>query len=938
MLQKSLAVTLVIGVAVCMFILTQSGEVQGRRPSWSHHFISKKDIPKGPASIGAGEDLQARDRYEWLRLRDPATGSLPAAIRERELVFSRKHPTSMDRLRKGGTYSRAEYTWTFRGPVNIGGRTRALGVDINNPLTLLAGGVSGGMWGSLNGGTSWQKRPVADGSQSATCLVQDRRPGRTSRWYYGTGELRGNSASGGGGSLYRGDGIYTSTDNGTSWTKLASTSTDSVEFDQAFDYVWNIALSPTDTSRDVVVAATIGTIQRSTDGGLSWTIAMGTLTNDAGPRYTDVTVSPSGVFYATCSSRDMRLQLTAQDNGIWRSPDGITWTNITPIGWPSDYSRIVSAVSPSNANIVYFLAETPGFGTNGHSLWKYTYVSGNGAGPGGLWENRSANLPDEDGKTGNAKFDSQISYNLVAAVHPLDPNVLFIGGVNLYRSDNAFVTAGSYKRIGGYFNKDTYARYPNNHPDHHALVSDPVNPLVLYNGNDGGVFKTFNCLADSVLWTPLNNGYYTTQFYSVATDPGTLGDVTVMGGMQDNGTWISSSQNEFAPWEEVSGGDGGFCAIGSGGNVGYISFYGGTTYRFTNTTGGRIDPSGGNNYLFISPYTLDAVDDNIMYFAAGQSVWRNSNLSGIPMGSTNPTSVNWSIIANAGPGVSVTALATSTHPANVLYYGTTNGGIFRAAGANAGTPISANVSSGKGMPTSAYVSSIAVDPYDANKVLIAFSNYSVQSVFQTSDGGGSWQNVSGNLEEFPNGSGNGPSVRWVAMLPDTEKYYYFAATSTGLYATRDFAGTSTVWTRESSLGTAVVDMLSIRSVDGFVTVGTHGSGVFSAFINVVAPPEPPAPPSEVPATIAVSPNYPNPFNPGTSILIKVSRPMPVRALIVDLAGREIATIYDGTMMVDAPAVSWDGRDSRGVHVASGVYIVVAQSANRQSARKIMVLR
>ena len=94
----------------------------------------------------------ARRKLEWLQLRNPATGRIPANIREKELQFAKTLPTKEQLLMqkreiKNSSYLQ-DYNWTQRGPYNIGGRTRALALDVNNDNTILAGGVNGGMWKS----------------------------------------------------------------------------------------------------------------------------------------------------------------------------------------------------------------------------------------------------------------------------------------------------------------------------------------------------------------------------------------------------------------------------------------------------------------------------------------------------------------------------------------------------------------------------------------------------------------------------------------------------------------------------------------------------------------------------------------------------------------------------------------------------------------------
>ena len=83
--------------------------------------------------------------------------------------------------------------WKEAGPIDVGGRTRALAVDVTNPNTILAGGVSGGMWKSTDKGATWQMKSTTSQVLSVTSLAQDPRPGNTNTWYYASGEYRGSA-------------------------------------------------------------------------------------------------------------------------------------------------------------------------------------------------------------------------------------------------------------------------------------------------------------------------------------------------------------------------------------------------------------------------------------------------------------------------------------------------------------------------------------------------------------------------------------------------------------------------------------------------------------------------------------------------------------------------------------------------------------------------
>lgn len=876
------------------------------------------------AAIGSDEDPEARANYEITRLKDPATGKIPPDIRRKELEFAAALPTreSLAAFSKdGGPNEIALINWSPRGPVNVGGRTRALALDVTNENIIIAGGVSGGMWRSTNGGTSWIKTTSPAQLHSVTAVAQDTRAGKTATWYYATGEYRGNSAFGGGNSFYSGDGIFKSTDGGVSWNLLPATSTGVPQaFDNFFDYVWNIAVDPSNTSQDEVYAATYSAIYRSTNGGANWNPVLGG-SSPYSP-YVDLAVTSTGVVYATMSSG-------GSASGIWRSTDGISWSNITPGGFPSTYTRIVIGFAPSNENVVYFLADTPGSGLNGHSFWKYTHNTTS-------WANRSANLPAYGPPVGN--YDSQGSYDMLVKVKPDNENVVFIGGTNLYRSTDGFASSGNTAWIGGYATANNVTQYPYHHPDQHSLVFLPSNSAAMLSGHDGGISKTTNNLATPVAWDSLSHGYFTTQFYTIAIDHATGGSDRVMGGMQDNGTWQTTASSVSTPWSEIFGGDGAYCAYSNGASLLYISAQNGLIYRFNSalTQWTRVDPTGGTGYLFINPFVLDPNNTNVMYLAGGDRIWRNSDLTAIPLFSPNTTSVNWTNLANTVvAGQAVTALEISTTPANRLYYGTNTGNLYRLDNANNPASVPTNVTGGT-FPAGAFISCIAINPANADQVMAVFSNYSVLSLFYSSNGGSSWTNVSGNLEQNPNGSGNGPSTRWASILNAGGTTYYFVASSTGLYSTTTLNGASTVWAQEAAtmIGNVVVDMVKSRQADGLVVVGTHGIGVYSG--DVITGIEPLA--GQIPAAFTLKQNYPNPFNPSTNIEYAITKKSPVRLTVYNIQGQTVAELVNEVQSPGSYNIKWNGKDRYGKEAASGVYVYRLATDDFAASGKMMLVR
>ncbi len=786
--------------------------------------IDRLELLKQETNNSKSENPIKRAEYEFRMLKNPTTGKIPNNIRRKEIEFAKSIPSVRENLLRKGVTSTTALDFKSRGPVNRGGRVRALGIDVRSTSTssvIIAAGVSGGIWRSTNNGSSWTQTSLPSQINSATCIAQDTRSGHQDTWYVGTGEAAGNSAAGGGGG-YLGNGIFKSTDNGLSWALLPSTSSNTPQsFDNSFDYVHNIAVNK---STGTIYAVAINTIVSSKDGGVTWVLELSSSKNAS---FSDVVASASGKIFASINS-------TVPGSGIWKkTSDVATWTNITPSGFPATYNRIVIAVAPSDEEQIYLLANTPGSGKEGHSFWS----SSNG---GTSWTNYSNNLPDTEGDV--AGYSSQGSYDMVIAVKPDDKNFVVFGGTNLHRSTDGMtskLTNTSANWIGGYAVANDISQYKNHHPDQHALAFAPYNSSILYSGDDGGVQVTNNILQNTISWNDINNGFITSQFYSIAMDQATANDPVLLGGLQDNGNYFVNSTSATAPWVEmIAGGDGAISAVANGKDYYYIETQNGNLVRLKLNSAGQqtswtvAKPTISANYLFINPYVLDPNNSKIMYFCAGDSLRRNSDLTAIPDYSNNPTSVNWSVLSNTKTGNIITAVSASKTPANIVYYGSADGQIFRLNNANTGNPSPTNISSGKGLP-SGYVSSLAIDPSNANNVLAVFSNYGIISLYYTSNGGSSWSAVAGNLEENTDGSGNGPSCRWATITHFGGGTTFLVATSAGLYSTKSLSGMSTKWEHESpnGIGVSVCTMVKTREVDGNVVVATHGSGVYSATIS-----------------------------------------------------------------------------------------------------------
>lgn len=875
------------------------------------------DMTKFEASEGTKEDPFARARYHWLRHRDPVTNLIPGNIRTKEIAFIKNQA--------GRTYKQhltLTNEWVARGPYHIGGRTKALAIDVLDENIILAGAVSSGMWKSTDGGSTWTKTTDPDQLHSVSCIAQNKSSGQEHIWYYGTGEWasfgRGGSASGPGGTdaFYRGDGIFKSVDGGDTWSQLESTVSKTVDITDVFDFIWSI-----ETFGDSgVYAATSRGLFRSKNGGENWDRYLNFGEDDPIDTYpsTEIAITSQGICYTTIGG-------DGPNNGVYRSENGTSWQNISPADWPDSTSRTVIGISPSNENIIYFFTCEEYLTTQ---LRKYE----DGVG----WTDLTTNLP---------YGGELITYGgsmLIVRIKPDDENTIFLGTVGLYRSTDG---GQSFEVIGS---------FGNFHVDQHAIAFYPSDPKAMIVGNDGGLFRTNNNLAESVFdpqhgysieWESLNNGYLTTQFYTVAIDHSTPGSETISGGMQDNGCMFTTSSNPYDEWEELVWGDGGFTAISDGGEYHYTAL-GATFELFRHSFPGgehqmtEITPASGRMGLWLTIFTLDPHNKKIMYVPSQTELWRNSDLTQIPHGAT-PTDYNWSKFENVNDFY-IHALAMSeAEPRRLYCSGTQIGGytynerVFYIDNPHEGQPVPVEVT-GENFPVypyCPYITCIAVDPRDANKVIVVFSNYGVLSIYASENGGEDWTPVSGNLEENIDGTGCGPSVRWVSILYVEDKPIYFSGTSIGLFSTMELDGMNTIWAQEgaSTIGNIVIDMIDVRQSDGFVVVGTHGNGVYSTYLT-----ELPSGIEEVvsyPNTFKLSQNYPNPFNPGTVISYQLPVTSDVVLVVYNTLGQKVATLVSERQKAGYHRVEWDAG-----HVSSGVYYYLIKAGEYQDVKKMILLK
>jgi hypothetical protein len=810
------------------------------------------------------EAIEARWQYEIDLLKDPKTGLIPAGIRQRELAVAKTLPVTRvsqpafdaDGRRVNGVNTPTSNVYLPAGPENMGGRTRALAFDKRynggSNRVIIAGCVSGGIMRSADGGASWTLVTPDQQVHSITSIAQDPRPGFQDTWYVGTGEALGNSATATG-AFFSGNGIFKSTDNGLSWTPLTSTQTGTLQaFDNAFDFVHRLAVNPANGD---ILAACHNSIQRSQNGGISWTMVKGSSGGNTATGNTDILISSDGskIF---CS---FHLKNVA-DRGVWQSSTGAagSWTLLggnvdgSPSGWKvnnttANWGRIVLSIAPSDENILYVMYEN-GNTTSGSTeadLFKLNIASGSPS-----WTNLSGNLP--------GGLTVQGGYDMLLAVKPDDLNIVLIGGVILYRSTVGFATPGSATTIGG-------SSRPNSHADMHLMVFDPTNVKRAFACNDGGIQSTEDISATVVSWVMLPR-YQTIQYYYVAIDPES-GKNNFLGGAQDNGTWYRDASLNFGPrpitrpnvndFVQLAGGDGvavDIAKISLGKQLTYFGAQLGVLIRDelldnVNYPGGLIRPriteliantsSGYGD--FVTYFKLSNSNSEVLFYVNYSRLFKTNSASTVDSTSWTALAGVEGVVNPARDGsVSIRAIDFSWGPyltSHAMYIGTSNSRIYRIDDyANANGQSSAVNITPPGLAGN--VQDIAVNPNDDNEVMAVVSNYNTTSIWFTTNAKSAsptWSNAEGNLTL--------PSIRSCAIVvkkdagnnPITE---YYVGTSVGLYATESIkqtlaAGGSITWSREgaSILNFAVVTTLDYRPEDNVLLIGTHGNGMYFSSIG-----------------------------------------------------------------------------------------------------------
>ncbi len=717
----------------------------------------------------------------------------------------------------------------------VAGRIQALAVDGS---TVYAGAADGGVWRSTDGGRHWV--PVSDGlpSLSSGALAVD--PVTHDVWY-GTGEAATSADE------YLGAGVFESSDAGATWTRVGGDQLDGTM----------ISAIVLDGRGRIYAATSKGVYRRSTTAPLSASWQRVLRPGTPGPygfTFTnDVAVQPGTRGRVVIASLGWRTGPTDY-NGFYvshRSGDPGTWTRVHTTGkLRSNKIGRASFAYSADGSKLYALVESWQYALSRPSALYGIFVSDSGR-VSGPWR-RIANWHTL-ANSGSALKSAGTSYapgvqawyNQAIGVDPHDPDHVYVGLEEVYETTDG---GASWHTIGPYWNF-TIKCYqggpeacPNTtHPDQHAVA---FGKGVVYVGNDGGVYR--RSLSDHARggWTNLNNGLHTLQYYFAgagrAVGRPVSGDM-VWGGLQDNGVSliVPGSSQMVSPF----GGDGGDVYVdpanGDRAVVEYVlldmalTTNGGESdgsapafreispscYAFTYTPD-PCDP----NPRFIAPFVADPQAPNDHWVAGGQYVWETHR--GWET-TCSDTACDWQIVHDTGDGNTTTALGVNGDTIYAAWCGGgCNPGVFTSGidtnyGGTWHTVAGPGGNGGDPLPQR-YITSVTVDPSDPAHVYVTYGGFSrkwipgggVGHVFESTDGGVTWTDISGNLPDVPTDD---------LVLVDG---HLVLAADVGVFVAD--ASNPTDWSVfGTGLPNAAVNDLSLGPDGSYVLAATHGRGLWT---------------------------------------------------------------------------------------------------------------
>ena len=739
----------------------------------------KRKKPDKPAAKLAGGRSSAATRKSSKRGSKTSASSSPyvrAFARKRDLDITAPATSVEQGWRPLGPFSIPHGQTYGRGAGSrppVAGRIVAVAVDPGNANHILIGAGGGGVWETKDVGKIWHPRTDDQPSLSTGAIAFN--PSNPLIVYAGTGE--GDSVSA------LGVGVLRSTDGGTTWSQHAIQPFEGIGF-------YDLQVDPLNGSH--LLAATTAGLFESTNGGSSWTQRRAQVTWDLSMHPSDA-ANPNSTkeIFAACK------------DGLFRSTNGgSSWSSVALTGVSGQRDRIEVCHAPSDGNVVYVWAagspdvqdlvdSEPGDPVlmPKPSLWRRNVFGGPFL----------PATPPPDVQT------SQAWYDWFAAVAPNNPDVLYLGAINVHRGILSATGTWNWTNIGAKSSGDSI------HPDQHAIAFSPIDPNVVYVGNDGGLYRSPDA---GIKWEPLNKGLNITEYEFLAQHP--QFETWLIGGTQDNGT-VRYEGEEV--WYHVQDGDGGDCGTNaSSPYTCYHTFYGMGMER--STRGG-----GWGTWSWVGPNVLaaDNYSGGALFYPPVEVCGRVVAQAGRTVFISTDNGSNWNPIPL--PGVAGIASAMVIPNPNRIYLGTTNGRIYRIDSVQGtwSTPVSL------GRPALGFVSDILVDQTNPNRLWITYSSLGVGivggGVFRTDNAGGSWQDVSNGLPDIAINS-----VEIDPLNPDT----VYVAADVGVYRS---ANAGVVWTSfNNKLPNALVKDLAFHPRSRLLRAATQSRGVWEIAVDLATMP------------------------------------------------------------------------------------------------------